>query len=371
MIALESIGVDTAAFQNGEKLYRRGLVSQPIEVENGLRYEVGGSDVQSVTFTRRGEALCTCGEAEQPCQHVTAALLRAESDGTLKRFQQENELALGQRMLSALNRAMPGGETVRLLAVLRLYEDGRIGLGLSAGQERLYAVKNIADLLACFVSGTELTLSPKFTYRPDSMRFSREDERFLTALMSYIPLKNESEPAVLPEGAAESDAASVLQCDGRFVLLTGPFLQSVMRYLENYPFQLQFGEQKQMHSGIRKKELPLCFAVNLTPTELLVSTEGTEQLRMITPDARYVLLGNTVTHLYSSQARVCRLLLGEGSSFRYPARNAEEVLSVLLPALSAVGSVVPSPELRARLVSEPLKPVAYLEIGRASCRERV
>ena len=362
MIALESIGVDTAAFQNGEKLYRRGLVSQPIEVENGLRYEVGGSDVQSVTFTRRGEALCTCGETEQPCQHVTAALLRAESDGTLKRFQQENELALGQRMLSALNRAMPGGETVRLLAVLRLYEDGRIGLGLSAGQERLYAVKNIADLLACFVSGTELTLSPKFTYRPDSMRFSREDERFLTALMSYIPLKNESEPAVLPEGAAESDAASVLQCDGRFVLLTGPFLQSVMRYLENYPFQLQFGEQKQMHSGIRKKELPLCFTVSLTPTELLVSTEGTEQLRMITPDARYVLLGNTVTHLYSSQARVCRLLLGEGSSFRYPARNAEEVLSVLLPALSAVGSVVPSPELRARLVSEPLKPVAYLDL---------
>ena len=194
MIALESIGVDTAAFQNGEKLYRRGLVSQPIEVENGLRYEVGGTDVQSVTFTRRGEALCTCGETEQPCQHVTAALLRAESDGTLKRFQQENELALGQRMLSALNRAMPGGETVRLLAVLRLYEDGRIGLGLSAGQERLYAVKNIGDLLACFVSGTELTLSPKFTYRPDSMRFSREDERFLTALMSYIPLKNESEP---------------------------------------------------------------------------------------------------------------------------------------------------------------------------------
>ena len=29
MIALESIGVDTAAFQNGEKLYRRGLVSHP------------------------------------------------------------------------------------------------------------------------------------------------------------------------------------------------------------------------------------------------------------------------------------------------------------------------------------------------------
>ena len=138
MIALESIGVDTAAFQNGEKLYRRGLVSQPIEVENGLRYEVGGTDVQSVTFTRRGETLCTCGETEQPCQHVTAALLRAESDGTLKRFQQENELALGQRMLSALNRAMPGGETVRLLAVLRLYEDGRIGRAGAAVRRQKY-----------------------------------------------------------------------------------------------------------------------------------------------------------------------------------------------------------------------------------------
>ena len=133
MIALESIRVDTAAFQNGEKLYRRGLVSQAMEVENGLRYEVGGTEVQSVTFTRRGETLCTCGETEAPCQHVVAALMRAENDGTLKRFRQENELALGQRMLNALNRAMPGGETVRLLAVLRLYEDGRIGLGLSAG----------------------------------------------------------------------------------------------------------------------------------------------------------------------------------------------------------------------------------------------
>ena len=68
----------------------------------------------------------------------------------------------------------------------------RVALGLSVGQERLYAVRSVADLLTCFALGTPLRLSAKFTYRPEGMRFSREDERLLTLLMNHIPLRTET-----------------------------------------------------------------------------------------------------------------------------------------------------------------------------------
>lgn len=373
MISYQTISMDSPEYLAGEKLYRRGSVSQGLRTERGLCFDVGTVPVETVVFLHSGMAECTCGKTQQICEHVAAAYLAATGDGSLARFQKDCQELLGQQMLSALTRAMPGGESIRLMAQLRLYDDGRIGLGLSAGQERLYAVRSIPELLYCFTTGAHLSLSPKTTYQPEIMRFSREDEHFLSALLSYVPLKppaSHDDPPQPQQELPASDLAS-LQADGRFLILSGPFLQSVMRSLENYPFVLLFQNDKQPHHGIKKKELPLCFTLALTPTELIVSAEGTEKLRLITPDGRYVLSDKTVTRLHSSQARVCRLLLSEGSSFRYPAKDAEDTLSILLPALSAVGTVVPSPELNARLVNHPLKPVVYLDLEKTNVVARV
>lgn len=282
------------------------------------------------------------------------------------------EAALGEKMLLALSRAMPDGESIRLTATLRLYADGRTGLGLSVGQERLYAVRSIADLITCYALGAPLTLSEKFTYRPGLMRFSREDERLLILLMNYIPVKAESlrawEGGVLIETEERERGP---QTDGRFILLSGALLHGVMRYFETHPFVLMLGEQKQAQSAIRTVELPLCFSVALSPTELTVSAEGAEALRLVTPDARYVLCEGRVAHLHSAQARVCRLLCSEGARFRYPAREAEGTLATLLPALSTVGTVAPSPELSARLISAPFKAAVYLDLVGGNVEARV
>ena len=113
-------------------------------------------------------------------------------------------------------------------------------------------------------------------------------------------------------------------------------MHGVLRYFETHPFVLLRGEEKSAQSGIRTMELPLCFSVALTPTDLTVQAEGVESLRLVSPDARYVLWEGRVAHLHSAQARVCRLLCQEGRRFRYPAREAEETLATLLPALSTV-----------------------------------
>ncbi len=374
MELFDVLHTDVEKQQLGEKLFRRGSVSvaPTLGREAALHYSVGSTPPHTVTLYANGTFSCTCGEREELCAHAVAAVLKAREDGKLGKLQQDSETALGERMLLALSRAMPGGESVRLTATVRLYPDGQVGLGLAVGQDRLYAVKNVADLLTCYALGAPLTLSDKFTYRPGQMRFSREDERLLILLMNYIPLRAESlraweDGALLEPEEREKGPAM----DGRFVLMTGALLYGAMRYFETHPFVLMRGDQKQSQNGIRTVELPLCFQVALSPTELTVQAEGAESLKLVTPDARYVLCEGRVTHLHSAQARVCKLLCTEGTSFRYPAREAEDTLATLLPALSTVGTVAPSPELGARLITAAFKAQTYLDLVGGNVEARV
>ena len=123
MLSVHSISRGDPAFIEGEALYRRGSVSQPGSALYELRYTVGSVPAHSVTFLKNGNVHCTCN-SEGLCQHIAAAYLAADNDGSLKRFQKDWQHQLGQQMLSALTRAMPGGESIRLVAQLRLYEDG-------------------------------------------------------------------------------------------------------------------------------------------------------------------------------------------------------------------------------------------------------
>ena len=374
MELFEHLHTGTESYRLGETLFHRGSVSfVPMPArEAALCYTVGSTPAHTVTLYPNDSFECTCGAKAEVCEHAAAAILKAREDGRLARLRQESETALGEKMLLALGRAMPGGENVRLMATLRLYADGRLGLGLAVGQERLYAVKSIADLLTCYALGAPLTLSEKFTYLPGLMRFSREDERLLLLLMNHIPLRAESLRA-WEEGntSAPEERERGPASDGRFVLLGGALLHGVMRYFETHPFTVLHGEGKQTQNGIHTVELPLCFSVAMSPTELSISASGTRQLRLITPDARYVLFDGRIAHLHSAQARVCRLLCTEGSRFRYPAREAEDTLAMLLPALSTVGTVAPSPELSARLVTAPFRAAVYLDLVNGNVEARV
>ena len=342
----------------GEAVFRRGSVRLVTQSADELVFHVGTTPAQTVTFDASA-VRCTCGE--NACAHIVAATMQAEQDGSLRLLRQERELLLGQEMLSALSRAMPGGENVRLSTILRVFDDGRVGLGLSLGQERLYAVKSIAELLTCYAYGHPMELSPKFTYRPSLMRFSKNDEALLAMLMSHIPLKTEP----------EDDAAQRVPSEGRFALLTGAFLQSVMRFFETRAFVLVAGEQKQPQSGIHTVELALCFEVELESGSLAVSVSGAEGMRALTPDSRYLLYDGPIVRLHGAQARVCKLLTEQGRVFRYGASEAEDTLSTLLPALSTVGTVAPSPSLATRLISAPFKPKVYLDLAEGNVEARV
>ncbi len=356
----------------GEEIFRRGSVSMLTQDARTLCLRVGTTPEHTVTLHADGAAQCTCGgQGDEGCGHIVAALLRAQEDGSLRLLRQERELGLGREMLLALSRAMPGGESVRVLPVLRLLPDGRVGFGLQVGQERLYAVRNIPELLGCYLRGQALTLSPRFTYRPTAMRFAKEDEALLAMLQSHIPPRAAEDPAQeLPPPDAEEDVPRP-GSEGRYVLLAGAFLQSVLRFFETRPFLLVADGVRQSQASIRTVELPLCFAVSLPAGAVQVRVEGAEGVRIITPDGRYVLHDGRVARLHSAQARVCRLLAAYGQDFRYPAGEAEDILSTLLPALSTVGTVVPAAGLSQRLISAPLKARAYIDLEGGNVQARL
>ncbi len=345
----------------GEKIFHRGSVRAVGSTENALNLLVGTMPEAQVTLYANGTASCSCGgTGEAGCAHIVAARLKTAEDGSLQRLMEEQKLALGQEMLKALSRAMPDGESVRLMAVVRLFEDGRTGLGLQVGQERMYAVKNIAEFLNCYTQGITLELSPKFTYRPAQMRFSKEEEAVLNLLQSHLPPKTE-----------DMDTAARPQSEGRFIILSGAFLQSAMRFFERHVFYLMVAGERRMQQSVRTIEIPLCFSVHMDGGVLSVETQGAEDIRIVTPDGRYVFYDGLIRRLHSAQARICKLICEHGPAFTYPAGEAEDILSALLPALSIVGEVLPSQELKDKLINQPLKPHIYIDLVRGNVEARV
>ncbi len=351
----------------GDAIFRRGSITLTGQDSRTLTMRVGTNPAQTVTLTG-GDAACTCGaDGAKPCAHIVAATLKADADGLLKLLTKEREQVLGAEMLQALSRALPGGESVRVSAALRLFEDGRAGLGLQIGQERMYAVRSIAELLTCYTRGLPLELSPRFTYRPAGMRFSKDDEALLSMLQSHIPLPEGEVDG--PEGAVEN--ALRLPSEGRFTILSGAFLLSVLSFLESRPFLLIADGSRLPQTNIRTAELPLCFSVALEGGAISVRADGAEDMRPVTPDARYVFWDGRVVRLHGAQARVCRLLAAYGRIFRYDAGAAEDTLSVLLPALSTVGTVVPSAALGRRLKNDPLRAKVYVDLANGNVEARV
>ncbi len=346
----------------GETIFHRGSVRALSQSNDTLTFLVGTAPEEQVTLDCGGGASCTCGgTGENGCAHIVAAQCKTLEDGSLVMLRQERQLALGQDMLLALNRAMPDGESVRLMAVLRLFADGRTGLGLQVGQERMYAVKSIGEFLNRYQQGMPLELSAKFTYRPAQMRFSKEEEAVILLLQSHMP----------PEPAEGEEPAARIAGEGRFLILTGAFLQSVLRFFERHAFYLLLDGERRLQSHIRTTELPLCFSVTMESGALTVTAQGAQTLRILTPDGRYVFDDGVIKRLHSAQARVCKLLCERGHTFTYPAAEAEDTLSALLPSLSIVGEVLPSQELSDRLIRQPLKPRVYVDLAGGNVEARV
>ena len=166
-------------YAEGETLFDRGGVRLTEQSPAELRYVVAGTPRREVIFTPDEPARCTCDAylKSGACRHVVAATLMAQSTGALDDMFRRKAAAAAPRLMSAMESALPEDGTLRMEITLicetgKPKEKPRLKIGLRVGEERLYVVRSIPQLIEAVDSRTSIEFGKGFLYQPEWMHFA-------------------------------------------------------------------------------------------------------------------------------------------------------------------------------------------------------
>lgn len=343
----------------GAAIYRAGGV-HPLEDENGLlRYAVDG-EPRRVVRVGAGAKLsgrCSCdffGNVHKPCRHLAAAMMQAIASGAILEMRRRRARENASALMGVVQSALPVETPVSLEVTLRVIgEREPIRVSLRVGQERMYVVKSMAQFLTALREKTSLSFGKGFVLEPEWMGFVGVDEKIVKLL---------------------EEAAYVAQLEGRlvqtgldakFLTLPDRYLKRLMQLLMAKPFKISFGEEVLSVPCVFDGQAELLFGVAASGRELEVVAQIPKSLRLLEPEATFVLCEGDVLRLPREQRSVVRVLAGTAVNgqavFRFDASQSTRVISELLPALERAGAVTLDGALAERIVRRPLKVRAYFD----------
>jgi hypothetical protein len=180
----------------GKDLEELGAVKIAEEEKGLIRFTVAGTVPHTVTLTRRLVIHCDCDVYTHKgcCRHAVAAWLYADRrkipESMMKKQAPETAASLTEMIL----REMPAEANIRLEVTLALPQKPgqELRIGLRIGEKKLYVIKDIRQFLSADEAGETLPLGRDFTYQPEWMRFSDDDERLLGLLRKLCSAQEQS-----------------------------------------------------------------------------------------------------------------------------------------------------------------------------------
>ena len=343
----------------GERLFRAGSVRIAEQSAKLLRLYVADEGRYEVTFTPDGSGKCACAACQETgaCRHVVAALLSAQEAGAMGEMLRRKAAASGPRLMAAMEKALPEEGTLRLAVRLiaepvRNDQAPRLRIVLLMGEERLYVVKSIPQMLEAMDSGTPIEYGKGFTFHPEWMRFGRVENRILRILRAMCMAQKET--GVLLKAA-----------DQRELALPDPYAEAILGELHNLPFTIRDGDSTHTVKRVYQTRIPLYFRVSSDIRGLTVSTRFPAEFRPLTASCAYALVNEKVIAVEEAQRSVLRVLyaeqMGGQCSFDYPVREAARVIGELVPFLQMTGIVEIAEELQKQLIRLPLLARVYLD----------
>lgn len=356
--------------RQGERLFRAGRVRITEQsarilrcqvVEDG-RYEVSISADAANAASHR----CTCATSQEngACRHIVAAMMACQDAGAMDEMIRRRAAVSGPKLMAAMDRTLPEEGTLRLsvrLIVEPLRTDGaegeppcRLKIVLLIGEERLYVVKSIPQLLEAIDSGTPIEYGKGFTFHPEWMRFGAAENHILAILRAMC--------------LAQKDGGAVLRgAEQREMLLPEPFAEAVLNELQALPFSIKDGDSTHGVKRVIQGRIPLHFRVSSDVRGLSVVGRFPKEFRPLTASCSYALVGDKVVHVEENQRAVMRVLYqeqltgGSQCQFDYPLREAARVIGELVPFLQMTAVVEITDELQRQLIRLPLKARVYLD----------
>ncbi len=343
----------------GEALFERGGVRLMEQGATILRYMAAGTIRQEVTFTQEEPAQCGCETylRRGACRHVVAATLMAQSSGALDEMFRRKAAAAAPKLMGAMESALPEDGTLRMEVTLvcesvRGKDRPRVRIGLRVGEERLYVVRSIPQLIEALDGGVTMEFGKGFVYQPEWMHFAPREMRVIGILRALCQAQKEA-------------GSSLRGAELRLMALPDPFVEAILEELTALPFRFMMDERAFAVKRVRSARLPLYYRISSDLRGLTVTASFPKDFTPLTLSCAFAVVGSAIIKVDESQRGVMRVLwqeeYGGKSSFDYPVRDTGRVIGELIPFLKLTGVVEIVPELERQLVKKPLVARLYLD----------
>ena len=343
-------------FSAGRDLEESGAVKVSEEDRGMIRYTIAGTPPQTVTLTRQLVLHCSCGVFLKKgcCRHAVAAWLTADRTKVIESMMRKRAPEIAGELTELILKGMPGEANIHLEMTLALPQKAgqELRAGLRIGEKKLYVVKDIPAFLAAMDAQETLVLGKDFTWQPEWMRFSSDDEGMIRLLKKLCSAQ---------EAGHRNSAAG-----NRMIALPDLFAEEMLEQLGETPLRVMDQSGKILRCRlVRNVPVPLHFMINLGPRGLQVSGRIPPDLQPVTESCSWVLTGGNLIRTEAEQGKLIRLLWQNQYEGRclmeYPLNETERVIGEVLPYLKIRGAVEIGEELRKRLVRLPLKAEVYLD----------
>ena len=345
--------------QAGERLYAGGHARVDVQSAKAVEVIVEDRFPRRVALTpgQPGHCGCAAWERTGACRHVIAATLAAQEAGAMEPLRRRQAAAAGPRLLSAMESALPEQSAVRLEVTLRADplapgDAPRLRVGLRMGEDRLYAVRSIPQMMEAIERGDAVDYGKGFSFRPEWMRFGPAEKRVLDILRALC--------------LAQRDASLRLRLpEQRWLALPEPFAEALLDALTELPFRLMADGKTLLLRRVRPARVPLHYRVSSDLRGLSIAAHFPRDFRPLTASCAYAVAGGLALRVEEDQRAVLRVLwqeqYGGRCGFDFPAREADRVISELVPFLKLTGVVEIDGELEKQLIRVPLAARVYLD----------
>ncbi|CAM4387185.1 DEAD/DEAH box helicase [Paenibacillus tarimensis] len=375
------------AYEDGEYLYRASLVSVTRSEPGIRRYEaeVGGEDGGGRVELRLPEdgeitAVCSCPvfhPEDQYCKHIAAVLhavyileqsegSTAEEEGALSQpdytvlMNQVLELFdEGPQRMTATGSYYDNRTELAITFIISVFlsRDNRpmLGIGLMAGTDKLYTVKEVRKFLEQVDNRRAYRLSRSLVYDAELHSFMQEDHKVIQLLIDIAYMEQEKtvkagrSSDLLPIPAAMwSELAPLLTAAVSVKLLQGGLLYEQDIITDGkLPLVFELDRSDRLKDGYRLVIRGL-ESIVLLEAYGLVQAKGC-LVRM--PARRIKRLSELVQLLSVSASRQLHMTAGQAGVF----------ISKAMPGLAQIGEVQVADTVAGVLVQEPLRASLYLD----------
>ena len=186
----------------GRELEESGSVKAAEHDGSKIRYTVAGKPPRTVTLNRSLTIYCDCDTFTRRgcCRHAVAAWLSAERAKIPESMLKKNAPQKAEELSDLILRQMPAEANIHLEVTLALPQKAGqdLRIGLRTGEKKLYVIRDIREFLSASEAGENIQLGKEFTYQPEWMRYSDDDERLLDLLRKLCSAQEQGARAAGP-----------------------------------------------------------------------------------------------------------------------------------------------------------------------------